>query len=422
MAEVISLLIPALQAYTSQGLTATETTDALAASVRVGNFEASRLAPALSDILGVASVLSVEFHELAAAQAAASLVQPNLQRNAVGLLRVLESLSAPSVQARQELNAIGETSSSLRDRLANNGLLETLLFLNDAVDGNVETLQRLFESSEAYRFLQNLLAQDLTATRDRFDAVANAGGSLNAVYAEFADTAALEASRVASEFSDTLAELGRVMFPIVQTMADFFIPILQRLGALLESDNAFVRTLTQLLVVLGPVLIGIAITLGVIAGIIALITGPVAIIVAGVVAVGAALLIVLGYWESIYGVIQNIARTVGLGFLFGGGESDQPSDVVSSAPVLHEGGIVPGRTGETVFARLQAGELVVPAPIVTQVLSGQSSGESVMNVSIGDVRIDSDSTDPAAVAREVRRELERISFEIIESNTTREVI
>ena len=202
-----------MEAWKKEGLSAAEASDIMAASVRLGNFDAEQLAPSLSALGGVAAHLGVEFHELAAAQSVMSKIQPNLSRNTTQLQAIFSAFNKPSAEALKILDGLGVSSDQLRQMLADKGLPETLEFLKESFGDNTEALTKFFGSVEAYTGFVNLTT-NLEQTKETFDGVANSVGSADAVFGRYSDTLSFKTTQAQARWNGLMVKLGGVILPI----------------------------------------------------------------------------------------------------------------------------------------------------------------------------------------------------------------
>ena len=406
--SITTALIPVLAAYSSSNLTAAQAGDQFAAAVRLGNFEASQLARALPVVVSQAANIGVGTGDILAALASASRVQPRLTENATSLRQIFSALASPTTQAQAALARYGFTVEGITESLSTD-FLGALTDLDVALDGNRIALREVLGSVEAVTGFYNILGGEAEDTRMIFEQVNAAQGDLATTFDAFSGTTALETRMALAEMRDGLAQLGATMLPIFLEIKNAVLPIIRSFTALLSEGNPVVVALVRVLAVLGPALIAAAVALrafNVVLGITNILAAlnPIGAIVLGVVALGAALAVVVVYWEQIWGFVRDVANTIrSIGStIFGGGGSNQ-------VPGFQDGGIVPGRIGEPLAAIVHGGELIVPAPAVSRYREGGS------RLSVGDINVNMTFNGGVANAEEigdivavrVRTELER---------------
>lgn len=448
--DIVKLLIPAMAAYGSDTLSASKVMDQLAATVRLGNLEATRLPPALAPLLGLASQLGIEFGELASAMAVMSRIQPSLQRNSTSLMAVMRVMIKPTTQFTDALEKVGIDASELITRMGSDGLFYTLRRIRNAFGDNSEAFAQAFSGTEDLAAALLFLSGNADESATIIDKVTNAVGDADRTLAEFQGRTQSLITKQLSSFTNVLAKLGQEMFPIVSNILGSLTRWLNHMATELERGNLFMQFFIYWMSLAGPGLMGFSLILKSLTPVIkgaslamwafnfAMSKNPVLAIVSAIVIMIGVLAVAVRYWEKIYGFIEG-AKT----FFFGQldrhhGKVTSPSRVtvpwtglssgprlsgtvsdeeVSNLPKFASGGLVPGPMGQPLLAMVHGGEYVVPAPTVSQNGISDSSGGN----RFGDVyiTIEGANQSPEDIASALQESLTNAARAVILSNDTR---
>ena len=454
--EVITrFLTSAVSAFTTDALDAARAGDVLASSVRVGNFEAQQLVPAMQSVNAQAATMGISIDEVGASMAAMSLVQSELSRNATGFRAVLGALTRGSDQAQQALARAGLTIEQVRDAIAED-FLGGIALITSAVSDQSDLLQVFGGNVEALNAVNSLLATGLDNTRRIFDEVRDSTGALDEAY-DRGQNSSLDFVRATAEFRDVLTQIGAVVLPLATSGLALMRGALEPLTAALESNNPIVRALIQGLTLLGVVFLGIAAIAGtasvalasyraiasLVVGItrawtgaqwllnIAMTANPIGLIIAGIAALIAGIALLIVYWDNVTSAInrawQAIRRLANILPFVNLGDTDASIRASSDFGVasFQRGGIVPGPVGAPMPAVVHGGELIVPAHQVMQDARASEIGRSSSvsyNFASGSVIINTQATDAEGIADEIERELGRRSRAMARSVADDEVL
>lgn len=143
MREIGRTATAALQAFGSQGLTATEAIDAMVATVRTGNLEAEELAGAYGKVMGVAAQMGVTFQDLSAFVATFTRLGVNARVATTSLRATLGALMRPTEDARAAFEEIGIPIDEMRAKIVDDGLVSALREMMEATGGNIDMIARV---------------------------------------------------------------------------------------------------------------------------------------------------------------------------------------------------------------------------------------------------------------------------------------
>jgi len=139
----------AMQAYSSQGLTAQRATEILVATVREGNLRAEDLAGSLGRVIGIASQVGVTFEQVGGFIATFTRLGVSAQESTTALRQILTTILKPTSMSAAALRSVGLSSKMLRDEIGEKGLSGMLATLIDRFRGNEEMLAQVIPNVRA---------------------------------------------------------------------------------------------------------------------------------------------------------------------------------------------------------------------------------------------------------------------------------
>lgn len=250
---VADVVTAALNAYASEGLTAAQAGDQLTAAVKSAKVEASELAPQLGAILPIASQLGVGFDEVAAATAYFTMKSGDASRAGTYTRSILQKLVKPSQQAEVELRKLGTSSEELRRKVAEDGLLPTLVDLASRVDGELApAFGRIFEDSEAVAGALDLVSGGGRAAAEVFDDTANSAGALDNAFASFAESKGFGMQQAWAELGGAMITLGDAIIPTVSKIAGVVADAASAFSSLPDGVQDIIVVIGTLVAVAGP--------------------------------------------------------------------------------------------------------------------------------------------------------------------------
>lgn len=253
-ADVARLTANVLNAYADTGLTAAQATDVLVAAVREGSAEPDEFADAMGRILPVASKAGVEFDQIAASLAAVSNIGLDVNEGVTAMRGLLSALLAPGTQAADTIKEIGLTADGLRDSLAEDGLIATLRLLDEAAEGDIDTLRKIIPNIRAMTGAFGLTEQEARKVDDIFRKVADSTGSLKDAFEETEKGPAFRFRQSLQKLQVTAIQLGQKLLPIVQDVLKIFTDLAKKFQDLDPHTQNLIVKFGLLAFALGPVL------------------------------------------------------------------------------------------------------------------------------------------------------------------------
>lgn len=285
---VADMVTSAINAYGAENMTASRATDILVSAVREGKAEASALASTLGSVMPIAAEMGVSFEQVAATTAAMTRTGANAAESTTHLRAILAGLIKPAKQAEEQLHKMGTSSSEMRKKIREDGLLSALMELKDLTNKfGEEAMARVFPNIRALIGVLDLMGPNLEENKKIFDSVANSQGLLNEAFKATSTT-------MEFRFNQALSTLKANGIKLFETMKSFLVPILEQLiivvnflgnkfdglndtqKKLIVGFGAIAAAIGPVLLVIGTLISGVATAIGallpVLASLIAIIT------------------------------------------------------------------------------------------------------------------------------------------------------
>lgn len=233
-ATVADLVTSAMNAYGKENLSAAQATDIITMAVRQGKAEASELAATMGGVLPLASEMGVTFDQVAAAQAAMTRTGTNAAEAETQLKSILSGLLKPSKQAEEQLKAMGTSSSEMRKKIKEDGLLNALMDLRQMTNKfGEEAMARVYPNIRGLMGVLDLMGANLKDNKMVFEEVANAQGTLDDAFKASSETLDFKWNQALTKVQTTA--LG--FFDVIKSAA---IPVLDKFVSALDwVSNTF---------------------------------------------------------------------------------------------------------------------------------------------------------------------------------------
>lgn len=234
LSEIARGVVSAVNAYGESNMNAAQAADIFANTVRLGNLEASTLAPTLGQVIPIASQMGVGFDQVGGALAGLTRLGMSASESTTSLRATLSQILSPSVQSEKALNSIGLTFEQLRDALSSGklDLLGVLQLLQDSFEGNTAAIAEAFPNLRALRGVLGLVGSNLEDNRMIMDAMRDSTGVATEAFDAQVGTLQFEMNQALSAYRTLLIKVGEALAP-------FLIPMLNDATAsLLDQHKA----------------------------------------------------------------------------------------------------------------------------------------------------------------------------------------
>ncbi len=211
--DIARALTAAISAYGAENLSAAAAGDILHATVVAGGAEASELAGEIGRVVGVASQLGVSFSEVGAFIATYTRLGISASEATTGLSGVLNTILAPSKEAKDALMGIGLSADMLRSTVAEQGLGAALSLLLEKLGGNAEATGALFGNVRALAGVLGTAGVQSAGYAANLEQIRTSTGNVNAAFAETKKTFAFQWNEFKAQAEKLAITLGTQLLP-----------------------------------------------------------------------------------------------------------------------------------------------------------------------------------------------------------------
>ena len=188
LGETADVMRAVAAAMNSWGISASEATDTLTATVREGSLEASELAASIGQVAPLAAAMGVELREVGAW--IAHLTRGGLSASeAITQLRgVIKTFAKPAREAERALAGYGLTAEELRETIQDRGLYAAVTEVTAAIGENEAALAEIFGEVEAFSAVLSIAGDGAEQMTTILGAMADTTGATDAAFGAFATT------------------------------------------------------------------------------------------------------------------------------------------------------------------------------------------------------------------------------------------
>jgi len=234
-AVIADLVTSAMNAYGVANISASQATDILVAAVREGKAEAPELVAAMGQVLPIAAEMQIQFHEVSAAIAAMTRTGTDASTASTQLKGIMAALLRPTKQAEKAFESMGTSSSALRKKIKDEGLLSALMEIRELTNKfGEDAMTQVMPNIRALSGILDLMGANVEDNIKIFDSLSNSSGALNHAFETASNTMEHKWQKAMSGVSAATQALGK-------TLGEVFAPILERIGASLAGLAATMR-------------------------------------------------------------------------------------------------------------------------------------------------------------------------------------
>ena len=209
--EAVNLATSAINSFGFKGEEAAKVFDTIQLTIKAGKTNLSELAQSFGMVSGVANTAGVSFEELMAATAAlttsglkASVAQSQLRA-------AILAIQAPTADMAEIIAGLGyKSGSAMLEQL---GLVESMNLIDNAANGNVETLKKAYGSVEALGSALALTGEQGETFTGIIDGMAEAENVMEEKFAEANETAAAQFQLLKNNLNVEMIKLGNEVLP-----------------------------------------------------------------------------------------------------------------------------------------------------------------------------------------------------------------
>jgi TP901 family phage tail tape measure protein len=228
-------LASTLNTYGASADEAADYSDVLFTTVKQGQTTIPELAASLSQVTPTASAAGVEFDELSAAIAALTASGMETSTTTTSLKAALSNIIKPSADAKKAAEELGIEFSATA--LETQGLGDFMQMLYDATGGNIETMGRLFGSTEALNAVMVLAADSSGTFAETLALMEDRAGATATAFEKMANKISLQNQKVINNLDIVLVKGGTKLLDEYGDVIDALIANLQGIGTAIDKGD-----------------------------------------------------------------------------------------------------------------------------------------------------------------------------------------
>ena len=215
--DTTRLLVSTLNAYGEGTDQATHYSDIMFTTVKDGQTTITELADDLAKVTGIASSAGVPFETLSAALAATTAAGLPTSEAVTGLKAALTNIISPTSEATKYADELGINFNATA--LETDGFQNMLWKAYEATGGNIESMGKLFGSTEALNTVMVLAADESGEFAKALTDMGDSTGATETAYNKMVDTLDNQTQKLKNSVNVVLIEIGDELLPGVTDSA-----------------------------------------------------------------------------------------------------------------------------------------------------------------------------------------------------------
>ena len=250
-AVIARTVTAAMQAWSSENLTAAEALDILLVTVREGNLEAESLAGTLGRVMGIASAMGVSFAEVGGFIATFSRLGVDANIAATSLRATLSALLSPTDQTREAMFELGTSIDEVRESIRERGLTITMIELIQATEGNLDVLGKLIPNVRALSGVLATAGVQAEAYLQITTNIVDSAGALDAAFQRVRETPAQSMAELRAKAEAVFILFGTELLPVLDTVVSQMSVVAEVTGMAAEAFALLPGPVKDLAVAMG---------------------------------------------------------------------------------------------------------------------------------------------------------------------------
>jgi len=300
----VGIMTSAINAFNLPAEDAGKISDILFKTVKNGKTTVDEMAQAFGASAPIVAAAGISLEEFSAATAALTTTGMPAAQAQNGLRQSVIALSKPTADMSKIFDELGFESGQAA--IEQFGLVEVMKKVDEAADGNTETLGKAYGSVEAMGAAISLTGPTAEAFTNTLADMTDGANAVDEAFQKQTETFDSQMALLKNQFMGILITIGSELLP---TITEAIKPLRENIGKWFEENKELAVTLAKVvavigaaLLVLGPLLLALSALPALISGVGAaftLATGPVGIITAAIALLIAGGILLYQNWDTI---------------------------------------------------------------------------------------------------------------------------
>lgn len=261
MESLATVAAAAQNAYGEEVLSSSKALDIFGTMVQTGMFKSEELANVLGSQLGLASNLGISMEELGSMISTYTRTTGSATDATTGLSGIMMSFAKITPQAERALAKAtesmvkgGMSADDLRTMLGEQGLQQTLMFLQEQFNSAGIPLSEFFSKSQALKGVLGVLGTQTESYTEILGSMEDAQGFVNNAFDETSQTSAFKFKQAMADLQVAGVKLGESLMPVATKLANTFSKMAKTFSSLSEEAREKIVKIGLALIAIGPTL------------------------------------------------------------------------------------------------------------------------------------------------------------------------
>ncbi len=235
LTSTLKALASTMNAYGASTDEATDYSDIFFTTVKQGQTTIPELAASLAQVTGTAVAAGVPFDDLSAAIAALTASGMPTSQAITSIKAALSNIIKPSAQARAEAKELEVQFNATA--LKTQGLGGFMQTLYEATGGNIETMGKLFGSTEAVNGVMALAADKSGIFAKALEGMEKRAGATATAYEKMVKNIDLQNQRLVNNIEVVLVKIGTNLLDEYKDIVDNLVLVLKGIGSAVDKGD-----------------------------------------------------------------------------------------------------------------------------------------------------------------------------------------
>lgn len=218
-ADISKVLIFALNTFGGPAFDAANAMDALTVAIKEGTAEPDEMAIALGRLLPIAKQVGLSFEEVVGQVASLTNIGVPTRVATTSLRALFTQLMAPTIRAKDNLEALGISSADLREAVEA-GPIVAFELLNSAAKGNEDVLHAIIPQIRALTAYYGLMGDRADESADILNKVRDSTGALDKAFTIMSKTPLFQFQLGLNNLRLAGIEMGKALMPAFTGLAN----------------------------------------------------------------------------------------------------------------------------------------------------------------------------------------------------------
>ena len=232
---VVDVMTTVMNAYGKSVEDASDISDTLFTTVRLGKLRLEDLAGSLGTVIPIAAASGIEFEEIAAAMAALTKGGLSAERSSTALRAALTAILQPSKKMEAAAKAAGFEIGM--ETLKGKGLTGVLDALSKLEEKDAEATLKLFENKRALVGMLSLASDGAREFTTAMVGMEDKTGSANTAFEKMNESASRQFEMFKAKLNVTMIELGNSILPSVISGMEALGPAIEDVGQTIKDNE-----------------------------------------------------------------------------------------------------------------------------------------------------------------------------------------